>query len=297
MSQDEEKILALKEQLDDLLRVEEYYKELTLKIDKEKKHLKQLEYIAELEYQDILDLEKKTFVDFFIDYSIEREKQKEKEQDEYLAAVMDCRNLARAIKGLEFQAGILEEKVKGIPDLKMELHLLLNLREGKLKKTTLVPSVKKAGKASSEWLNKIFTLIDNAKEIELRLLEINTCLDRIATWGVMNKRYSEDRRRHILRDVSNLESVLVWLRSDMIQLETKINTLHQKGHLQELVSDGVMENFEKVYTRFTKQIQRFMSAIVDNTIMPSTLADRCTVLKSLAKSFEYELKQVFYYLE
>lgn len=115
-----------------LERVRIRLEQIIRKIRLEEAGLRDLEKELKKEHQDVIRLEKLSVKGMFHDFLGDKKKQLEIERQEYLDAVLRFNECIKFIELLEFEKGVLEEKLKKEPALKNRLKELRKKREAEI---------------------------------------------------------------------------------------------------------------------------------------------------------------------
>lgn len=112
-----------------ILLAKQHLGNLIPRLEKSYQDLEQLTVILNGEYNDIVQLEKLSLKGLFLSILKTKEKQLELENQEYLEAVLQYRDLKKSIDLLQFEREILEEKVAEEEKVKLQLTHLLAQRD------------------------------------------------------------------------------------------------------------------------------------------------------------------------
>jgi DNA repair exonuclease SbcCD ATPase subunit len=176
-----DQILELQLEVANLKRAAGYLKKLEKQLLAEQAGIAKLEQKVGKEYQDILNLQKKSFLDLFLNQQEEKAERLKKAQQEYHDAVVQLKDAEKAIKLIEFEIEILREKVSKLPEKELQL------RQLKLKKNqTIELSVKKESDKTIVLKNRFkiasHKLMNSGRKIQVYLEEMENALNQIETW-------------------------------------------------------------------------------------------------------------------
>jgi hypothetical protein len=119
----------------DIQRVKNHLNHLVKQIREEERTLKELGEVLEKEHKDVKRLEKLSVKGIFHEFLGDKKKQLEIERQEYLDAVLRYNECVKFIELLEFEKGVLEEKLTKEKEVNENLDKLLKVREQQLMRT------------------------------------------------------------------------------------------------------------------------------------------------------------------
>lgn len=242
----------------------------------------------EREHRDISALEGFSINRLFREILGDKEEQLEIQRQEYLQRVLQFRELNNLIRLLEFERGILEEKVSQRPRLKAEIDRLVQLREREimdrqnerekeqidrlneeLKKRSRVSreiyEAKRVGRAARRLTEEILQLLRSA--VELR------------NWGSRRQQYDYSREQsYIDQSVDKYYQLKIRLQ----EFEDELRDVYKHRNVDLVSSLDQFQNFTRAYYDYLINDWIVKNRIYNTLAMLESLKDGITrILRSL----------------
>ena len=285
----EEQITDLQLEVASLKRAAGRLKKLEEDYEAKKAELPKLEKKVDKEYQDILNLKKKGWIDLFLDQQEEREKLIEKEKQEYYDAHVQLKNTKKALELMEFEIEILSDKASNLN----EKGLLLQKLKFK-QKHTIELSIKKESDKALVIKNRIkatfHKLIKSGRNIQVHLEEIHGSLIKIETW--QNHELSDPQKEKIFKE--EFEKIKKALHKQNLELMKYTFEVEKLSEFDKHIGADKKADLEKISTECTslkENLALFVETILNNLSANPNLQHELTKLKAKIVEIQYSIDQ------
>lgn len=220
----EQQINAVKQQLNDLNRVQSHIWSLDNKRKKLEKLQLKLQKKVEKEYEEYKDEKKRNEQAIRSLFLLPDEEKLEKEKQEYFEAVLDLRKVDKEIELLQFESKVLTEKLGQQEDLQHRLMDLIKVKAAQKVQALRQDQNYKDLEQKEEIQQGIIYLLEGlrskAEDNLIRIEEILAGLHQIELYGLGKKtdRYTLGR---ILRELERIEKHLAHLQVNFTKLESE----------------------------------------------------------------------------
>lgn len=284
-----DQILALQLEIANLKRVAGRLKKLESRQLLEQVELTKLEQKVQKEYQDILELNKKSLIDLFVDRKEDREERLEKEKKDYYEAVMVLKNAEHRIKLLEFEINILREKTAALPE-KERLLKLLKLK----KKHTIDLSAKKESDKDIVVKNRFqvafHKLIRSGQKIQVYLEQIQNSLFKIETWQTWNLSQAE-KMKIFKEEFESIEKVLHELSPELANYNKTLQNLTEFEKYLAAADRSSLEKIESECLDLNQKLTLFAESLLNDLPGKGNLQNDLTKLKAKIVAIQYDIDQ------
>lgn len=220
----EKEINAVKQQLNDLNRVQSHIWSLDRKREKLEKLQVKLQGKVEKEYEEYKDEKQRNEQAIRSLFLLPDEEKLEKEKQEYFEAVLDLRKVDKEIELLQFETQILNEKLGQQEELQHKLMDLIKVKAAQKVQALRQDQAYKNLEQNEDVQQGIIYLLEGiqskAQDNLIRIKEILAGLQQIELYGLGNKkdRYTLGR---ILRELERIEKHLAHLQVNFTKLESE----------------------------------------------------------------------------
>ncbi len=220
----EQEINAVKQQLNDLSRVQSH----VFSIDHRRKKLEKLQLKLqakiEKEYEEYKDEKQRSEQAIRNLFLFPDEEKLEKEKQEYFEAVLDLRKVDKEIELLQFESKVLSEKLSQQEELQLRLMDLIKVRAAQKVKALRQDQTYKNLEQDESVQQGIIYLLDGlrskAKDNLIRIEEILTGLQQIEWYG-LNRKKDQYNIARILGELERIEKHLAHLQVNFTRLESE----------------------------------------------------------------------------
>jgi hypothetical protein len=284
-----DQILDLQLEVANLKRAAGRLKKLEKEYEVQKAELPKLEKKVDKEYQDILNLKKKGFIDLFLDQQEEKEARMEKEKEEYYEALVQVKNAKKALELMEFEIEILREKASKLS----EKGLLLQKLKFK-QKHTIELSVKKESDKAIVIKNRLkvtfHKLIRSGQNMQVHLEEILSGLVKIETW--QNYDLSIPEKEKIFKEeFEKIKKVLHKQNLELLKYNFEVEKLLE---FEKFIGADKKADLEKIAIECTNlkgKLALFDEQILSDLSNDSNLQNELTTLKAKIVEIQYGIDQ------
>ena len=220
----EQKIDAVKQQLNDLNRVQSHIWSLNNKQKKLEKLQLKLQKKVEKEYEEYKDEKKRNEQAIRSLFLLPDEEKLEKEKQEYFEAVLDLRKVDKEISLLQFESKVLTEKLGQQEELQHKLMDLIKVKAAQKVQALRQNQNYKMLEQNEEIQKGIIYLLEGiqskAQDNLIRIEEILAGLHQIELYGLGKKidKYTVSR---ILRELERIENQLAHLQVNFARLKSE----------------------------------------------------------------------------
>lgn len=266
----QQQIQALKIQLESIQRADRYRQGLERKLTPLYAELDRLAAAVDKGKKDITELEKWSLQEIFVKI-IDKEKHLEQEKGEYLQAVMAYRNVKQEVEMLEFEIGILKEKVSTQSIVELELRKLYDRRQAEIFEQEKDHPLKPVLEQLARW-NQIIReqeeAIIHGVNIQLILDAVSRHLIRAKSWTANPMRDPGYCNQMIAKEVDEARLRLLKLRLEFVKFEKEIEEIFQYPEFEDWREDQLNELRQvqlliKKLFHFTKDFLRELTLILD----------------------------------
>lgn len=220
----EQEINAVKQQLNDLNRVQSHVWSLDNKRKKLEKLQLKLQKKVEKEYEEYKDEKKRNEQAIRSLFLLPDEERLEKEKQEYFEAVLDLRKVDKEIELLQFESKVLTEKLGQQEELQHRLMDLIKVRAAQKVKALRQDQSYKDLEQKEEIQQGIIYLLEGlrskAEDNLIRIQEILAGLHQIELYG-LGKKTDKYTLGRILRELERIEKHLAHLQVNFTKLESE----------------------------------------------------------------------------
>ncbi len=284
-----DQILALQLETATLKRTAGRMKKLEDRRLLEIQELKRLDRIAQQKYQALSQPAKKNWKDLFFDRQEERQRIADKLSQEYYAAALALKEAEQKIKLLEFEIGIIREKVAAIPEMEAKLQRLKREKEN-----AAAIAIKRESDHDIVLKNRFrvasHQLIRSGQNIQLYLDAIENSLNQIETW--QNWQHLQSEKEKIFRqEFDNIEKAL---QAQTSELSSFNNALQKLSGLDQFIDPGQLGDMEKITkdcNQLKTRIERFIKNTLENLSAKPDPGNELTKLKSRIVEIQSQIDQ------
>lgn len=277
-----DKIHNLLSELTQLKAKRAYFEEL--KIDRESVLIEQrkAEQKIDDELADVMKLENLSLKSIITKIAGNKEEQLDKEKEEYMAATLALKEVNERLDLIDFEMGVIEDKLNGAEKIEAELNQLIEVRKKEIMSSDSSEKQKIINLQNDIYnLRKLFAEIDEAeqalKEYDISLKKIVHLLEIALFW--QHKRTYVSRNKmldvlnRVIQEYSTCKVYLTKLKAELrdIQFEYNVDELNPNEFVSNVVYNAYGRHLEKVlstfiiYTTHTREIANVLSkARVDN---------------------------------
>ncbi len=220
----EQKINAVKQQLNDLNRVQSHIWSLDNKRKKLEKLQLKLQKKVEKEYEEYKDEKKRNEQAIRSLFLLPDEEKLEKEKQEYFEAVIDLRKVDKEIELLQFESKVLTEKLGQQEELQHKLMDLIKVKAAQKVQALRQDQNYKDLEQKEEIQQGIIYLLEGlrskAEDNLIRIEEILAGLHQIELYG-LGKKTDKYTLGRILRELERIEKHLAHLQVNFTKLESE----------------------------------------------------------------------------
>lgn len=235
-----------------MLLAKRYLDRVKLKLRAERQEIESLEKKVEQNYRDVERLENLSVHLLFRKILGDVEEQKEQERQEYLESVLQLRDRRRSVHLLQFERGILQAKVKKLPDLKQLIERLIKEREHGIE-----------GKEQSAW-SALFQELDDLVRLQSEIQEVRavglSCKAKaekiLALLQAASARRDWCHRKNI-SDYSQEKTIVdeaveafSSLKVDLLKYEEELKDVYQQREISLSGPTGKFDRFVEVYYNY-----------------------------------------------
>lgn len=212
---------------------------------------------------NISDLEKMNMRSIFKKLIGQHDDALEIYRQEYLRNTLDYNEALKSIKILEYEKGILEEKIRNEIDVKKELQKLFLIRSKKFKFLPL------------NEIKNLFDQIDNKnkllKEIE-EALSVSTQLLRILNTTTKSIEFAiakgdqlnieiEDLLENKIFNIDRFQDYIVQMKQKLIEFESELDDIYMEADISDFPHFQYSDNFSKISREFIINICQNYNAV------------------------------------
>lgn len=220
----EQEINAVKQQLNDLNRVQSHIWSLDHKRKKLEKLQIELQKKVEKEFEEYKDEKKRNEQAIRSLFLLPDEEKLEKEKQEYFEAVLDLRKVDKEIELLQFESKVLTEKLSQQEDLQHKLMDLIKVKAAQKVQALRQDQNYKDLEQKEEIQQGIIYLLEGlrskAEDNLIRVEEILAGLHQIELYG-LGKKTDKYTLGRILRELERIEKHLAHLQVNFTKLESE----------------------------------------------------------------------------
>lgn len=284
-----DQILALQLETATLKRTAGRMKKLEDRRLLEIQELKRLDRIAQQKYQALSQPAKKNWKDLFFDRQEERQRIADKLSQEYYAAALALKEAEQKIKLLEFEIGIIREKVAAIPEMEAKLQRLKREKEN-----AAAIAIKRESDHDIVLKNRFrvasHQLIRSGQNIQLYLDAIENSLNQIETW--QNWQHLQSEKEKIFRQ--EFDYIEKALQAQTSELSSFNNALQKLSGLDQFIDPGQLGDMEKITKdciQLKTRIERFIKNTLENLSAKPDPGNELTKLKARIVEIQSQIDQ------
>lgn len=281
-------IQELKLQLENIQRAVRYQKELERKLSAERAKLDRLAAEMDKEQQDVTDLEKWSIRDLFVKV-LDREERLEQEKEEYLQAALAYQEGKKEVDLLEFELGVLAEKIALLPGVESELEQLYLAREEELLHQDEDHPLKAIRQQLARWQQidrELEEAILRGNNASVMLTEIAQHLNRAKSW-ISNNPQNYSHHTHIISQEIDLARLrLPKLRLEYSKFEQELKEVLSFSELDGRPHnewDGLRQIQEMVH-----QLSQFTQILLQGLVRMITLPTQLHQTHTLTDNLRYQ---------
>ncbi len=229
-----------------------------LRLESLKERLKQyyiderrLKRALQKEYDDIVQMERKSIGGIFKKVLKSREEQFEIERQEYLQAVLNHKECLKEIKLLEFEKKILSEKIKKLPEVEREYDNLLKMRENQVLTTTgkhkaAIKQFDRQIDESIELKREIYEAKIVGAKIQVRLNKMIVELNKAAESGIWSIEAYRARGKNKAH-VQNAQKLFYEIKSLLLSFKSELRDIYKNRKIRFTAGLKNFDDISKTY--------------------------------------------------
>jgi hypothetical protein len=288
------RIQELHLQLETIERSQRYRDELKRKVQAAQQAREQLVRAVDKERQDVVELESWSLKELFVKMT-DREEKLEKEKEEYLQAAIALKEADKEVEMIEFEIGVLEEKIGRQAVLKAELQSLYDQREADLIRDNpghpLKPILLKLARLR-QIERELEEALERGGEVRLILIEVGRHIHAGKNWSHNVMRDRLYRRRMIAEEVDGARLRLPKLRMEFVKFESEVKELFQFPEFEQWKHDhwaGILQ-IKQLVQDLTTLTQSFVKGIFQDMAIQRQLHSTLTLIDNLGHQIAASLK-------
>lgn len=223
----EQQIQDVKNQLNALNKVRSHVWQLKAKHKKLEKLKGSLQKKVEKEfeeYQDIKHRNEQAIRNLFL---LPDEEKLEQEKQEYFEAVLEQRKVEKEVELIQFEIGVLAEKLNTSEDLQLKLIDLISVRAvKKIKESQTLRELQQKEDLQTSVIDFLHGIRSKGQDNLLRIDEMLTALHQIELYGLKEKKDKYTAKR-IQTELDRIERHLARLQVDFTMLESECLAYHK----------------------------------------------------------------------
>lgn len=229
------KIQEIKIQLENIQRADRYRQELERVRSTQTAEVDRLRKALDEEHRDLDELDKWSFKELFVKI-IDKEQQLEQEKEEYLHAAIAFQDAQKEVELVEFEIGVLREKIAQREALERELQALYDQREATILENDQDHPLKPVLAELARW-NQIDRELEEAV---LHGVNAQSILEAIAQHLIRGKNWinnglrdANHSLRMIVQEVDEARLRLPKLRLEFVKFEQELKEVFQYPELED----------------------------------------------------------------
>ena len=172
----------------DFERIQKHLKNLDTQLKSGYRELDKFEKVLEKHGQDVKQLESLSLKGLFHKILGSKKEQLDKERQEYLQAALKRNGHKKSLELLEYERGVLEEKLKKLKGIPAQAEMMIQKRENDLMKSGTpvgmrILTISKQIDASRHLKREIKEALDAGKDVIVILAEMESYLRNARNWG------------------------------------------------------------------------------------------------------------------